>query len=418
MLEDAEGGLATCTQKNQNGEFEPYSYQCATRKFYARTRLLPESYQRMERNRIQERILAISEDRCNAYKRYLRYDQSMSNFWLGFGSTLAGGLGALSSTLTAAKTFAAFGGVLSGISAEYNQDFYGNLFYSVITKAIDEQRRDAYRQIQTYGQNRSLTQYPVEAAIKDAILYDGTCSAVSAMEYAEKAVQLVNDPGMDGMMRYLVKANQSRFILQNGVKDISELKKAGITTTFENSRYGSQIGDKDDEEHNPQSIIQMQLNIANQQTTESIVEAIGQQYAGGDNNKLETWKNLNKKSLTSNIDTQLIAIITGFRESLLSCSIPATQLFSDYLATETALQQANDSKITGAQIKRDQAFNKLEQINVEINGIGQHFQTLIGSLTKAGVQSVSANPPILPWDYKSLATDSKFATPATCPNPQ
>ena len=257
-----------------------------------------------------------------------------------------------------------------------------------------------------------------EAAIKDAILYDGTCSAVSAMEYAEKAVQLVNDPGMDGMMRYLVKANQSRFILQNGVKDISELKKAGITTTFENSRYGSQIGDKDDEEHNPQSIIQMQLNIANQQTTESIVEAIGQQYAGGDNNKLETWKNLNKKSLTSNIDTQLIAIITGFRESLLSCSIPATQLFSDYLATETALQQANDSKITGAQIKRDQAFNKLEQINVEINGIGQHFQTLIGSLTKAGVQSVSANPPILSWDYKSLATDSKFATPATCPNPQ
>ncbi len=100
MLEGVENSSsATCIQKKPNGEFEPISYQCATKKFYDRTRILPESSQRLERNRIQERILAISEDRCNAYKRYLRYDQSMSNFWLGFGSTLAGGFGALSNSL-------------------------------------------------------------------------------------------------------------------------------------------------------------------------------------------------------------------------------------------------------------------------------------------------------------------------------
>lgn len=421
MLEDSDNGNSTCFQKKPNGEVDPISYQCATKKFYARTRQLSEPYQRMERNRIQERILAVSEDRCNAYKRYLRYDQSMSDFWLGFGSTLAGGLGALSGTLPAAKTFAAFGGVLSGIKAEYNQDFYGNLFYSVITKAIDEQRKDAYRQIQTYGQSKSLTQYPVEAAIKDAILYDGTCSAVSAMEFAENAVQLVNDPGMDGMMRFLLKANQSRYILQNGIKDISELKQAGITTTFENSRYGNQIGSKDDE-HNPQSNIQMQLNIANQQTAENIVEAVAQMYAGNNTTKRSKWQNMSdedKKGLSRKIATQLTEIISAFKENILLCAKPATELYSEYLTNEAALQHESGIKITEAQIKRDQASNKVEKINIEINGIGQHFQALIDSLTKAGVASVpddnQANSAQFSWQYNQQSV--RFTPTETCPKP-
>lgn len=407
MLEDAEG-KATCIQKNQNNEFTTGSYQCATKKFYARTRLLPAFYQRLERNRIQERILAVSEDRCNAYKRYLRYDQSMSNFWLGFGSTVAGGLGALSGTLTAAKSFAAFGGVLSGISAEYNQDFYGNLFYSVITKAIDEQRRDAYRQIQTYGQGKSLSEYPVEAAIKDAIVYDGTCSAVSAMEYAEKAVQLVNDPGMDGMMRYLIKANQSRYILQNEVKDISDLKKAGITSTFENSRFGSQIGNKDKDEFHSQPTIQLELYKATHQTTKNILAAVGQQYAGDNTNKLAEWQKKDLTELARKIEEQRVQIFKAFETNLSQCSQSATDLYSNFMAAETQLQQADNDKITECTIKRDQAQNKVQQINMEISGLAQHFQALIDSLTKSALDSVSSNNNMT-WNYTKLPKEIKFS---------
>lgn len=406
MLEGVENS-ATCIQRKSNGEFEPISYQCATKKFYDRTRPLPEPSQRLERNRIQEHILAISEDRCNAYKRYLRYDQSMSNFWLGFGSTLAGGFGALSNSLSAAKTFSAFGGVLSGINAEYNQAFYGNLFYSVITKAIDEQRRDAYRQIQTYGQSRSLSDYPLEAAIKDAILYDGTCSAVSAMEYAEKAVQLVNDPGMDGMMRYLLKANQSRYILQNNVKDINELKMAGVTSTFENSRFGSQIVNED--KTSPLSIIQMELSIANQKTAKDIVEAASQPYEKGDKGKMENWK----KMALPKVNDQLTRLIQDFKAQIEQCLDPAATLYNDYVRAETQFQRASKNEITEAQIKRDQAQKKVEQVSIEIYGISQHFQTLIDDLAKSTSESASTESSPT-WNYAGLSENSKFAKKSPC----
>ncbi len=400
---------------NHNGA----DYQCAIDRFYERTRLLPEATQRLERNRIQERILAVSEDRCNAYKRYLRYDQSMSNFWMGAGATLAGGLGALSPTLTAAKTYAATGGILSGFSAEYNQDFYGNLFYSVITKAIDEQRRDAYRQIQAYGQGKNLIDYPVEAAIKDAILYDGTCSAVSAMEYAEKAVQLVNDPGMDSMMRYFVKANQSRYILQNGIKDISELKNAGITTTFENSRFGSQIGSKD--KPDPLANINSQLEAAGQQTAQKIVENIGQRYAANDEDKKKAWANRNdKEKLTGQITAQLGKILEEHSKSMLLCAAPAETLNHAYLKAQAQLSQTQDTKNlerAEAQVKREQALNGLEQVNIEVTTIARRFNDLLEELTDTVLDQVFSskgdkNDFVLDWGYDKLADNKKFSAAA------
>lgn len=384
-------------------------YQCAIDQFYERTSTLGDQDKRLERNRIQEHVLAISDDRCNAYKRFLRYDQSMSRFWLGVGSTLAGGLGALASTLTAAKTFAATGGVLSGISAEYNQDFYGNLFYSVVSKAIDEQRRDAYRQIQTYGQSKNLTDYPVEAALKDAIAYDGMCSAVSAMQYAEKAVQLVNDPGMDGMMRFLVKANQTRVILQNSVTNADELKKFGVST-IEDARFGSRLNSQT--QTNPQATIQTQLEIANQLTVDEILIAFDRKYAKEaslNEANQKNWKeSKQRQKLANTIRERIKDIVDAFNETIYECSVPASKLHDQYLVSENALlTRGSDSYEPELQITRDQLRNKLEQLNSEVLGISSHLRSLLGDLSKAALQLVPKQQPTpetkigeLTWKYQ------------------
>ncbi len=228
-------------------------YDLAFTAFYQRNAADAEA-QKLERNRVQERILAASDQRCRMFKVNLQRDQSRTNFWFGALGTLSGALGAVAGGAQAAKNFAATSGVLSGVRAEYDQAFYSNLLFSVISGGIEEKRKEAYRQIQQEGQTKSIAAYPVEAAVKDAILYDGLCNTAVGLEQAQESIRLVADPGVDAMNRLIVKANLTRDILDKKITDVQELAKSGtdpnagtLTSRAGRLDFGSYLGSKDSE---------------------------------------------------------------------------------------------------------------------------------------------------------------------------
>lgn len=122
------------------------------------------------RNAVQEFILAASQSRCNYYKNRLQSLKTGTNFVFGSLTTLAGGLGAiLSNNAMAARSLAGTSAILSGVNAEFNQQFFSNLAVSVIIKGIDKRRRALYDEIVNRGQIKPYHLYNVEAAVKDAI---------------------------------------------------------------------------------------------------------------------------------------------------------------------------------------------------------------------------------------------------------
>jgi hypothetical protein len=171
---------------------------------------ISDAEKRRRRNSIQERILSVAISRCNVFKTYLRRDQADTNFWLGTATTAAGILGAVLPGATASRNLSGAAGLFSGIRSEYNQAYYSNLAAHVIVKAIETRQEIVYRRIQNEGQQKSLTHYPLEAAIKDAIYFDGLCSVVNGLDQAATSVDATLEPGLDAATRTLLRARLAR----------------------------------------------------------------------------------------------------------------------------------------------------------------------------------------------------------------
>lgn len=56
------------------------------------------------------------------------------------------------------------------------------------------------------GQSKSIDAYPLEAAIKDAIYFDGLCSVVEGLDQASVSVDATTEPGIDAAMRTILRA--------------------------------------------------------------------------------------------------------------------------------------------------------------------------------------------------------------------
>jgi hypothetical protein len=161
---------------------------------------------RRRRNSIQERIISVSISRCNVFKTYLRRDQADKNFLLGTATTVAGVLGAVLPGVDTARYLAGTAGIFSGIRSEYNQAYFANLAAHVIAKGIETRQELVYRRIQREGQSKSIDDYPLEAAIKDAVYFDGLCSVVAGLDQASASVDATTEPGMDAAMRTVLRA--------------------------------------------------------------------------------------------------------------------------------------------------------------------------------------------------------------------
>ncbi len=144
-----------------------------------------------ERNRIQDRLIMVSNDMCEEYKTVLKRKQSNANFFYGLTSVLAGAAGSVAVGARAAGNWAALSGVSSGVRAEHNQDYYADMAAHVITKGIVLKRRviaDAMQCARKFEE----ADYTVERAIADAVVYHGACSLVGGLESLDHVMSTLN----------------------------------------------------------------------------------------------------------------------------------------------------------------------------------------------------------------------------------
>lgn len=211
-------------------------YDLALAWFRQRKDITDEEKSRL-RNSIQERMLSVSISRCNVFKTYLRRDQADKNFLLGSATTVAAILGTVLPGADAAQYLAGTAGIFSGIRSEYNQAYFASLAAHVIAKGIETRQDLTYRRIQLDGQRKSIDAYPLEAAIKDAIYFDGLCSVVEGLDQASASVAATTEPGIDAAMRTVLR---TRLLKEAADMPRDMLLKPETLESIE--RAGSQLG--------------------------------------------------------------------------------------------------------------------------------------------------------------------------------
>lgn len=186
---------------------------------------MPQEEKRLTRNGIQERMLSASISRCNVFKTFLRRNQSDMNFYLGTATTVAGVLGAVLPGVNASRNLAGTAGIFSGIQAEYNQSYFSNLTAEVLIKGIELRQSMVQEQLRVVGQKQSIADYPLEAAIRDAIYFDGLCSTVVGLEQAAESINHEKNPGIQQGLRTIVSIKAMNEIAN--VEKLSDIQSSG-----------------------------------------------------------------------------------------------------------------------------------------------------------------------------------------------
>lgn len=197
---------------------------------------LAEAQKRIHRNSVQDRILAVAVSRCNVFKTYLRRKQSDTNFYLGTGTTVAGVLGAVIPGTNAARNLSGVAGILSGAQAEFNASYYANLAAQVIVQGIESVQQRQLTRIMEHRKGLSVNDYSMEAAVMDAIAFDGTCSVVTGLIEASESVREVNNPGIGRAHDVMVAVRAMAEVSQS--KDFKSLADGDLDKLTRLTRVG------------------------------------------------------------------------------------------------------------------------------------------------------------------------------------
>lgn len=163
----------------------------------------------LRRNRLQDRLIAASNQRCEAYKVYLRRFEAYQETGWGIASTAAGGVAAIVGGLKDARILGGLAGIFGGVRAEIKQGMLGNLASYIIIPGIDQRRSEVMAEIRG---NQTNPNYTVESALSDVASYHGACSLETGLEQAKNAIQIVENPGMQMMGKVMNNVMQTRYM--------------------------------------------------------------------------------------------------------------------------------------------------------------------------------------------------------------
>ncbi|WP_133155229.1 hypothetical protein [Kinneretia aquatilis] len=273
----AKGGVANGEDKD-GGAFASQDRTRLDRSvqfFACRAAQAVEDERRLARNALQERLMVSSAQRCAAFKIGLQREFSRTNFNLGVLGTIAATAGALVNSASAAKNWAGTAAVSSGVRAEYNQAFLANLAAHVVIQGVDKRRRDVYEQIQREGQSKSYDQYPVEAAIKDAMTFHGQCSVIAGFEEAADAIRLYDDPGVSKATNWIARLKVANTLMKSGeVSNETLLKQISDLNATLPLMAGSRLNTTGTKPPEPRPLVR--LDRALKQITEAVKAMEGQ----------------------------------------------------------------------------------------------------------------------------------------------
>ncbi|NKB55974.1 MAG: hypothetical protein GKS00_06530 [Alphaproteobacteria bacterium] len=187
----------------------------AMRLFYGSA---PSAELKLGRDRVQERILGASKQRCGEYRNFLKEFDAESNFFLGSLTTTLAGAGAIFTGTDVVRALSGSASIISGIRSELNEDFFHTLTIQVITEGFGAHREALYREIGK-KQKQSIADYTLEAAIKDSVEFHENCSLLAGLEHAAKAIERAKDPGLTALADAADKIRVMRIKLRDAIDD-------------------------------------------------------------------------------------------------------------------------------------------------------------------------------------------------------
>lgn len=167
------------------------------------------------RNRVQDRLLAASEQRCNLYKNYLKRVETYQSTTFGMLTTVLAGAGAIATGSVNTRAFSGLASISSGMGAELKEGFFANLASQVIIPGIELRRDEIWKTVILSKRNTLISNYTVEAAIRDVALYHGACSLIVGLEAAGVATKTFSNPGLDSINTTLSKLRLSHSLADN-----------------------------------------------------------------------------------------------------------------------------------------------------------------------------------------------------------
>jgi hypothetical protein len=153
---------------------------------------------RRRRNRLQERLISESNERCSANKRHLQEARSAARAAepgkTGGLAAAVGGLSMLYPPVAAVGGLARAGALVSERRDEPVRPFDAGLSTRIVLAGIDTRRANLLQGMRA-RQAEEPTAYPVEAGVGDALAYHEACSVVAGLEAADEALAAA-DPGV------------------------------------------------------------------------------------------------------------------------------------------------------------------------------------------------------------------------------
>ena len=155
----------------------------------------------LHRNSIQDTLIAASQQRCNYYLGYLKRLDSVANFSFGALTTALGGASAIVTGAGIARALGGSAGILSGVRAEFNEDFFHNLTINVLSTGIQVRREERLALIRL-RQKRDIEEYNVATAVYDALFYHQQCTLIAGLQEAAESIEIARrEPGLEQSIR-------------------------------------------------------------------------------------------------------------------------------------------------------------------------------------------------------------------------
>ena len=180
------------------------------------------------RNRVQDRIMAASNQRCAQYKRYLKRFDSYNNLTFGIITTAAAGLGAVFTPVSTVSALSGAAAVSSGLRSEINATLFQEKTIQVLTAGFEKHRKIVKKKITNY-QACGIDTYSVERAVGDAIKYHDACSLITGLEVVAEDVQRAQDPGLKAMKTFMDDFKALKKAVEDAAKNTSTGNSASIT---------------------------------------------------------------------------------------------------------------------------------------------------------------------------------------------
>ena len=183
----------------------------------------------LRRNRVQDRLVAASNQRCALYKQHVRRFDSTSNVLLGALTTLSAGAGALVTHVDSARMLSGLAAAASGVRAELNETYFQKNTIQVLSSAFEE-RRNKLRAEMLERNGKSIHAYTVERAVADALRYHDACSLVAGLEEVALQQGRGDDIGLKRLMDLLKQLSGSNNSEKTGDEQTGDEQTGGDQT--------------------------------------------------------------------------------------------------------------------------------------------------------------------------------------------